>query len=588
MSTTTPSKRICIVDTPEPSEFRAKFVYNFFVADEQVNDTGNTPPDFIETMPAADFNSEFLDSFNFNRFTPRYVKLEWKAIPYGNRPDLADKTSISENIAKIHNEQSFTTDEYTNVFFQDNNLDRKYKFFIDRMLAEQGVTTDGSSPTDLARYINENTTDNVQSSFLTEALTNYDNYGYKFGNVLDEAIDEKRVLTTLNEVSTRTQINNKFLASILNTTSKNLTNIFNANGLDSAIVIQNRARTQNPSTIIEGKDYDFEIYDYVGYRTIDPASFDSTIQVVGYLITKTELVSGGETNKESIIVESAYASSTVDLKVKYGSTYSYTVRAVTLIEIAAEDSERNGVIAVSFLVASRRSQKITVTCTENIAPPPVSDFNIAWDYGRKAVRLTWSFPPNSQRDIKYFEIFRRKTINSPFELIKMYDFNDSLIQIGLPERPDNNLVHRLNSPLNIFIDREFTKDSEYIYAVCSVDAHGISSNYGMQFACSFDRHQNKIIKKLISFSGAPKPYPNFYLQRDAFVDSIKTSGSKRLQVIFNPEYLKVVNRRGSDLKLLNMEENGFYKFQMINVDLQKEQTFNILLKDLRTITERNS
>lgn len=589
MATSLPSKRIANVDAVEVENFDADFVYNFFSRDEKINDSGTTPPDFIENKPAADFDKKFIDSINFNRFTPRFVKFSWRPRASGNRPDLISKISVAKNISKIHNEQTFVTDDYTNVVFQDNQSDDKLAFFVRRAIEEAREDQHSlfpESPLDLSKYLHKNTSDDVHGDFLAEIFTRFKANGIRFLNKTGQKRAARSALSSLNKVKIKSQINNKILETVLKTTSQNIINVFDDETkkiIPKARQIQQKARSEESSAIISGKDYDFEIYDIVDYRVIDPNSFDSTLQTVGYVIDKVEFTKNGPIQKAPIIVESPYASTTVDLKVKYGSSYGYTIRSIVLIEIAVEDSDTNSVLAISFLVSSQNSDQIIVNCVEDVPPPTVTDFNIEWDWDQEAPRLRWSFPPNSQRDIKYFQIFRRKTIDEPFQLIKMFDFNNSIIKTQLKEKPDTSLVEKVKSPVNYFLDYEFIRgESKYIYSICSLDAHGFSSNYGIQFECTFDRFKNILVKKLISLAGAPKSYPNFFLQKDTFVDSIRNSSAESIDIIFNPEYLKVVDRMGNDLKLLKTEkESSVYKLQLINIDLQQEQTVDIRLLDKR-------
>jgi hypothetical protein len=120
--------------------------------------------------------------------------------------------------------------------------------------------------------------------------------------------------------------------------------------------------------------------------------------------------------------------------------------------------------------------------------------------------------------------------------------------------------------------------------VCSVDAHGLSSAYSIQFFVKFDRFKNKLIKELVSNSGAPKAYPNMNLLTDTFVDSIRDSGHKKLRVVFNTEFLKVADSKDNDLKVLKTSDNSKYRFQMINIDLQEQKVFDISLVDRRKTT----
>jgi hypothetical protein len=264
------------------------------------------------------------------------------------------------------------------------------------------------------------------------------------------------------------------------------------------------------------------------------------------------------------------------------------MRAVYLVEVRAVDEKTKQNLLVSFLVGSKFTPEQRVVTVETIPPPPPADFNIAWDYGEKALRCTWNLPTNPQQDIKYIQLFRRKSIADPFQLIRMWDFNDTHTRVSLSEYPLPELITRETNFVGFYLDREFGKDSNYIYAVASIDAHGFCSNYSLQLQASFDRFENKLIKKLISVSGAPKQYPNAYLNADTFVDTIKDSGHTSIRVVFNPDFLNLVNGQNSDLKLLKTDRvNGKYRLQLINVDLQAQQNVDITLQDLRLTAPNN-
>ena len=94
----------------------------------------------------------------------------------------------------------------------------------------------------------------------------------------------------------------------------------------------------------------------------------------------------------------------------------------------------------------------------------------------------------------------------------------------------------------------------------------------------------------------PKPYPNLHLKADVFKDAIKTSGKKRMTVYFDPEYYDVYKNEpaGSGnsstsftkkkLNLLATTSNSVatYKINCINVDMQKNATIDIVVKDVST------
>ena len=170
-----------------------------------------------------------------------------------------------------------------------------------------------------------------------------------------------------------------------------------------------------------------------------------------------------------------------------------------------------------------------------------------------------------------------------FELLIEYDFDDSVIPEPRKETPVGSSILTMEDPLTFYIDDDFKKDSDYIYALCCIDAHDMTSNYSMQQRITFNKMSNKLVTMLISPQGASKPYPNFYLKAGLTVDSIKDSGHYSAQLFFDPEYLSVTDRAGSDVGLFTTEnQNGHYKMQLINVDRQKSKILTIKIDDLRT------
>jgi len=238
------------------------------------------------------------------------------------------------------------------------------------------------------------------------------------------------------------------------------------------------------------------------------------------------------------------------------------------------------------------------------APPP-ANLGVSFNFREKKPFLTWQFPLNPQRDIKRFQIFKRHTIKEPFTLIAEYDFDDSMIRSTVPEIAQSENIKRFDSPRVSYLDEEFELGSRPIYTIASVDAHGMTSNYGLQMSISYDQRRNKATSKMISGPGAPKPYPNLLLEdrigdrqdADAFDDAIKVSNYERMRIYFDPEYYKVYKdhkvQAGAvlepaaanvptekDLNFLRIDpDNDTYKIHMINLDLQKDKILNIRVAD---------
>lgn len=598
-----PSDTAVAIDLPIPENLSAEFVYNFYTSDERNNNLGSLPA-FFDQKSTDTFNSFFI---NHTRKIPRMVKISWSPITTGPRPDIANNIFISDNIGKVHSEETFTSDRFTTIHYQDTDIDGKYRFFVLRALREieQGrPQNQQSSPLDIAMALNSATPDQVSPDFLSETLRDLSSHGIMFVDPATQSTLPQTAFSNLKDVKVNVRLNNKFLSQIYSGSKENFValsgdEIQNAELESNLVQIQNEAIASAHSALIDSQNFEFEVLDYVDIKPIDTNGHVPVVQCLGYLIDKQEVnVDGSVTDFDSIVIESPNIGTTFDTHVRYAGTYIYKIRSVFLVEIEAQETTSHQNILVSFLVASQWSQEVHVRTEETVPPPPPADFNVSWDYGKSALRIMWTLPPNPQRDIKYIQLFRRATIYDPFEMIKMWDFNDDQVldpvtgfAIGYYETPDKTLIEtvRSNSP-NIspvapgfYLDEEFTKDSKYIYAVCAIDAHGFSSNYSIQFEASFDKFANKLVKKMTSFSNAPKAYPNAYLNQDAFVDTIKDSGHQSVKIVFNPDFIRLNDESNNDLKLVKFDiDNAKYKLQIINVDLQSQRVFDLTINDRRT------
>ena len=267
---------------------------------------------------------------------------------------------------------------------------------------------------------------------------------------------------------------------------------------------------------------------------------------VGYSSTDPLLVAPVYENKMPIVVGGGAVESLIDTKVKLGATYYYRPRTVVRMIFNIPVPEDNHVYRVPLLLASPAGTGVTVEAMNNAVytpPQPPGDLRFVWDYDNEWLTIFWSFPINPQRDIKYFKVYRRASTHEPFQLMAMYDFNDSspalFMQVDyiLP-----SLVEYTSRTW--YRDREFTKESTFIYSIVSADAHGLSSNYSAQYAVYWDPAKNKIRVDPLSPPGAPEPYPNFMLREnlsDSFgqteltKDLVKSSNRDRAYLLVDPE-----------------------------------------------------
>jgi hypothetical protein len=329
-------------------------------------------------------------------------------------------------------------------------------------------------------------------------------------------------------------------------------------------------------------------------------SFDAYgVKVQGYLIYKRETLSNG--NSFPLIADylnadgrSGSSLNYFDTKVVYGSEYEYSIRTVLLVRtLHISRGEPGGLDAGKYyaysLMASKESASTRVKAIETVPPSEPDGIFYDFMYSKgEGLRIRWQMPPDKQRDVKYFQVFRRASINEPFTCLAELDFDDSEVRSMKSELVQIDRVYRTSRPALSFVDAEFNRGSKYIYALAALDAHGMSSGYSEQTEISFNRVENKIRQSSISRSGAPKQYPNLYVQpslsdgtrtRSLTQDAMLFSGAERLTVYYDPDAAKYESDSGLEGSIIGTaSEEIEYKLHLLNLDRQFDDILKIKIK----------
>lgn len=579
---TLPSKKISLIDVKEPTNFNAKFQYNFFTKNERTSFTYTNVPKRFRSVNLSDLPLDTQQTNDFNSRIPRYNILNWTPIVIGNNTQIASSVKIQNNIKQIYYEDDFSYENYSVLEIQDLSPEKKVRLFCETLL--KSINEKTNKPLlETVKTINKNTDKNVKPELISAGYSHSD-YGLSFYKENGEKLDTETYMKLLREVKSDIQVNNKLLADVIEFNAN--TNLLNPTVdefqefLTEAKKIQKQAETQNNSNLISQDEFDFEIKDYITQKVLFSTTHTPIVQSIGYLIEKIELKPDGTQIIYPVsVVENPNKARFIDTEIKYGATYLYSIRAVYYIEIEAVD-EKNGLIsALGILVASRAVSSNSILCKEFTPPPPPQDVSFKYIPEEKAIKISWNFPVNPQMDIKKFQVFKRYSVYEPFQLLKEYDFDDSEVKELSGEFPDSTLVETLNSPKTIFYDFDFSNKKSAIYSLASIDAHGISSGYSTQYKVSYDKIFNKIEIEPISISGAPKSYPNIFLNEKAFSDSIRDQNHTSVEIFFNPEYLRLYNKADNELGLLAIGEKNSYQIQFINLDVTEQQILSIRLND---------
>lgn len=658
MSISLPSREIYAVDVPEIVRFTGNFQYNFFTPDESVSETGGVPAQILQ-RDAEEVDAAFIQ-YAVTR-APRVVVFSWKLprlVDPGNqvtdlqRRNLVFSTNaqngslIADNIDKVVTEDHFSSNNYVAATFHDGEIDDKVHYLVSGSYAMH--TLDEEHDHNVSHYkaahrLSSMTPKHIKPHFLFRSLSLPSRaHGTRFFRAGGQRIFN-HYFRRLKEVATNAQINGKLFHDITNRSIRDPHSPF-ATDMHNLHKYTKKLRHQVlQRSSVQVAESDFKSFvpfiDLKVRRTAHHHDHHGA-EIVGYIIDKIEVTRDGSTrHMPPLIVDNPRVNLTADFRVKYNATYVYTIRTVAQFTIPAIDDDNGDVAMVKVLVSSKPSNKIYVQTTEAVAPPAPADLNFTWDYDRinpttaqhdpttgeplpgtgkpGSLLIHWTFPPNSQRDVKKFQVFRRRSIHHPFELIKMFNFDDSMVKFPDHETPDPDLVENLTSPCTFFYDDDFHvgdhnfhdphanqlyKDEEegtfgikgpekhhhagsstYIYAVACIDAHGFTSGYSAQFEVWFDQFKNRLQKRLVSHAGAPKPYPNLYLEADTFIDTIHIGGphSKRLKVYFNPEFYHIYDDNERLQRVIaTRQTGGSYKLQFINTDNQKSAATEIVVNDM--------
>lgn len=583
-----PSIAAFMFDVPEPSGVSGQFIYEHYVEDERVS----TSTALSATVPVSyarkiEIEIQPPDSTNLSSTTE---VLEISSV---------DKKYLMSNyLTEANDEHQIQGNNFSTLVFEDTDVSSD----LTAAIIESVATTTGYTAVGIneALELLSATSDiiNVDSLLSNARLDTVNEYSF-----YDPNEGTSKVYASVegaNSFSIAAAINQKFVSDILKVSeSAPLSPLFGKidSDISTAETDQISARSSQDSSSITIDQYE-PIMTTVGEEsTVESGATTPTgIAFLGYIIQKYELIDGEES-----FIANAYivdedeggfspisASKIDDHQVKYGSTYAYYIRSVYLLRYLEFESLEAGSSATArySVVKSRSSPKLNVNCVEYLPPDPPTGMQFSRNVDG-TIEMYWEPASNPSNDVKKWQIFRRTSIDEPFTLIMQYDFDNTEEQIDTVEVIPDYTNQTLEYSQTSYIDDEFDNDSEYIYAICAVDAHLLSSNYSPQYRVRYDKTIGRLAIDLVSPPGAPKPYPNFFVPNILTTDSITDSLHSYLKIYFTPDYYFITDSDEVDTAFIpwtklaprtdptGEDTYGGAKIQIINLDRQNSQTINI-------------
>lgn len=590
------------VDVKEVKSIRSIFNYNYYKSDEKVFSDSD-----IEVSPNASI-------INYN--TARYIKVDIEKPNFDetqNEDDNITFTVTSNSVLEsffqnqaIEDDMIFTENDFGGNIFTGIKASIPNEISILRNLIQETtmaiispVTSSmqsSLSPTDFIRSFS-NMANTEGFLFSRQSKSRLDKF---FTNISSEALGEgkKDPGFPFLGYSFSGNYNSLILNDIEKSVSENSTSIFaNAiNDIKSQLKsIQSIAITEKNDQIPISNYYPVFDSDKVitDQSDIDilfgdtPADYNSSVQLfrnirhIGYRVNVRFFLDNGKViNLTPRIFKNMDMQEIYITNPPYGSQASISVEPIYAIQLPAQNITASGITVLTkcLIYVAGSGKKTLVNVIDTVPPPPPQDLN--FNLTRQGLEINWSLPFNKQRDITKFRIYRRSSKDEPFTMIKQIDF-DPKEETEIPSFLNDKLPE--GTVKTFYLDRSFSKESKYIYAISCVDVHGLLSDYSEQISVSINPVFNRLETKLFARIGAFLSYPNSTIEKQIFDDVIKSSGYTKMNIYFNPDFLQVYHRleNGTENMLLDITPNQQkkYKINLINIDLQQKQNLDIIITE---------
>jgi hypothetical protein len=189
-----------------------------------------------------------------------------------------------------------------------------------------------------------------------------------------------------------------------------------------------------------------------------------------------------------------------------------------------------------------------VEITENIPPPPPSAIKVVPNSTKGTICVSWLPPANSQRDIKQFKFYHRNELGRPWQILEVFDIRDTVFE------------------------REYDLNKKHIFAISSLDVHGMESFLSTQIQAEFNPNykieKKEKLLKWVSGSGAKISEVNAVFKR--FLETEDPIVAKRsVEISPTPFFGETSKNLLIRVTSLDTHEQKEYNLTITNTNLGK-------------------
>jgi len=547
---------------------RAQFQYGYYTSDEYLNENS-------ETLNSSNLYEKSL----FNRLTgagkfPRQVKITGECQVLPDEAVATSETALDLTRTKILYEGAAASVSTTGLSISDSAISTKaYQLLRQNVSAGQTLTVPTPITPNLYRSVSN-------SSFAA---------GVRVFNLIRQSDVTTDPLDRISGLPVDITISRLLAGDIVRSAARDYSNIF-ADELAAlerkADTIQAAASAATSQRTVLSSELDYIIDDeYVNHGY----SFDKVTHV-GFIFEKQRISASPDSEDQTDFVSSVFVSSPstfefIDRKIAMKYSYTYKIRSVygvpvdvTVTDVTAEGLEFDRITRSTVFVASE-GKIVRVDPYDSLPPPPPRDLAISQQiYPRFGMVCNWRIPTTTQFDIVGFLVFRREDASQPFRQIATIDFDSTQGRTETLSKkyPCKNII-KSTFPTLAFVDEDVSPDKDYIYSICSIDAHNNISGYSVQLKARYVKATNQMSVRGFSMSGAPIAYPNLLMDEEIFTDLIKVRSVKQISLAVNPDFRLLEREPGVEEQMLltNTESSTSTKFYRLN------------LVDLNTLAQNN-
>ena len=549
---------------------KATDILNLFdLPNEIKNIRGTFRYRFFDPIEQVDEKCRFVRQ---NRDVPRYVLLTWEA---GERT-LYD-LGLNDTDQLVHKKNFFFSSDLSSSFSVISSDDKGIEQTQSHVISDN--TTDGSRLDYLLTTVNSNEyTEEIENTISSK------NKEAKIP-VVDPTTNRPVVITSVTDKieTADAMIRSNNLYAVLKNSAKSPLNggIYDTILEKSEILEKKFASKPEPDarrftsfadTIHKIKEQEGSSFFTVS-RLFGEDEFLQTWELCGYTVSKYRRSDGSDSYMYTRLVSDIRFR---DPYVAYGQTYRYQIRPV-FAKYISNTRDRNGqfIDNTVVFVGAEESVFIDVECTELKVPSPPR--NPRFEYVQNSnIRVTWERPESfvadegsvyDTDDIKGYQLLIRNNLIEPYRLFRYFTFNNTVpndLRMHSKETIGDEYIITSEYPLadtivpddipSFYEYKEYIlnirSNVDYYFALCSIDAHGNSSNYSAQYKVRRNNVTGEVDIQLICPEGSPKQYPNLLMPGKLVNPSFKASGYKYMDVYFAPDStVSVPNLKGESVNL---------------------------------------